>query len=60
MFFALIRGGMIAPILGGALLTIDRSFPVYFSIVIFLLAVLCVLLLHENEGRRESGPTLMH
>lgn len=51
---------MIAPILGGALLTIDRSFPVYFSIVIFLLAVLCVLLLDENEGQKGGRSALVH
>lgn len=51
---------MIAPILGGSLLTIDHSFPVYFSIVIFLLAVVCVLLLDEKEGDKGGGPTLVH
>ena len=46
-------GGMIAPILGGILLMIDRSFPVYTSVVIFAFAGFCVLLLQEKP--REAG-----
>ncbi|GJE98431.1 MFS general substrate transporter [Phanerochaete sordida] len=54
-------GGMIAPILGGMLLVIDNSFPVYASVVIFLIAGLSVLLLREKEGEREaSGGGMMH
>lgn len=54
-------GGMIAPILGGSLLMVDSSFPVYASIVIFLIAGVCVLLLREDEGDRSNGgATLMH
>lgn len=50
---------MIAPILGGTLLTIDTSFPVYASIVIFIIAGICVLLLKEEEGDREAR-TFLH
>jgi len=42
-------GGMIAPILGGQLLTIDVSFPVYTSVVVFVIAGICVLFLKEAE-----------
>ena len=41
---------MIAPMLGGILLMIDRSVPVYTSVVIFAFAGICVLLLKEDEG----------
>lgn len=52
-FFSLVpRGGMVAPILGGSLLMVNNSFPVYASIVIFLVATVCVLLLKEDEGDR--------
>ncbi|CAL1712613.1 unnamed protein product [Somion occarium] len=54
-------GGMIAPILGGSLLMINVSFPVYASIVIFLIAGVCVLLLKENEGDKgDTRASLMH
>ncbi|KDR82970.1 hypothetical protein GALMADRAFT_238679 [Galerina marginata CBS 339.88] len=58
-------GGMIAPMLGGALLMIDRSIPVYTSVVIFAIAGCCVLLLKEGEGdsargRGKNGKTIMH
>ncbi|TEB22963.1 membrane transporter [Coprinellus micaceus] len=46
-------GGMIAPILGGILLMIDRSVPVYTSVVIFAIAGFCVLLLQEKP--RQAG-----
>ena len=46
---------MIAPIVGGALLMIDPSFPVYASIVMFLLSGICVLLIKEvNSGASED------
>ena len=51
---------MIAPILGGTLLTVDHSFPVYASIVIFILAGLCVILLEEHEGDRSGERVLAH
>lgn len=51
---------MIAPMLGGALLMIDSSFPVFASIATFLLASVCVLLLRENDGARGSHGALMH
>jgi MFS family permease len=48
-------GGMIAPILGGALLMIDPSFPVYASIAVFLFSGICVLLIKEvNSGAIED------
>ncbi len=53
-------GGMIAPILGGTLLMIDHSFPVYASIGIFIVAGVCVLLLNEDEGERGGARTFAH
>ena len=41
---------MIAPILGGLLLMMNRSIPVYTSVVIFSIAGVCVLLLKEEAG----------
>jgi hypothetical protein len=52
-------GGMIAPLLGGSLLMINNSYPVYASIVIFLLAAVAVLFLRGHEGKRADGG-LMH
>ncbi|KAI0031935.1 major facilitator superfamily domain-containing protein, partial [Vararia minispora EC-137] len=43
-------GGMIAPILGGTLLMVDISFPVFASIGVFALSGMCVLFLHEGAG----------
>ncbi|KAJ7740258.1 MFS general substrate transporter [Mycena maculata] len=43
-------GGMIAPMLGGALLVFSRAAPVYTSMVAFVLAAACVLMLSEDEG----------
>ncbi|KAJ7143606.1 MFS general substrate transporter [Mycena crocata] len=43
-------GGIIAPMLGGALLLFSRAAPVYASMVVFVLAAACVLLLREDEG----------
>jgi len=43
-------GGMIAPIVGGALLMIDPSFPVYASIAMFVLSGICVLLIEEVDN----------
>ncbi|KAJ7133593.1 major facilitator superfamily domain-containing protein [Mycena epipterygia] len=50
-------GGMIAPLLGGALLLISRAAPVYTSMVAFVFAAGCVLLLSEDvgEGGRSRG-----
>lgn len=55
-------GGMIAPILGGWLLTIDVSFPVYTSVVTFVVAGFCVLLLKERERGEdeETKRVLIH
>ncbi|KIJ64572.1 hypothetical protein HYDPIDRAFT_90001 [Hydnomerulius pinastri MD-312] len=44
-------GGMIAPLLGGALLVIDRSFPVYTSVVVYIITGVFVLLLQETAGQ---------
>ncbi|KAJ6508275.1 MFS general substrate transporter [Mycena sanguinolenta] len=43
-------GGMIAPILGGVLLLFSRAAPVYTSMIMFVLAAVCVLLMKEDEG----------
>ncbi|KZP31624.1 MFS general substrate transporter [Athelia psychrophila] len=50
-------GGMIAPLMGGMLLMIDRSFPVYTSAGVFVLAGACVLMLQEDagDGKRSAG-----
>ncbi|KIL00200.1 hypothetical protein PAXRUDRAFT_821900 [Paxillus rubicundulus Ve08.2h10] len=48
-------GGMIAPLLGGALLVMDRSFPVYTSVIVYLISAACVLLLHETAGQGGEG-----
>ncbi|KAI0346052.1 MFS general substrate transporter [Trametopsis cervina] len=52
-------GGMIAPLVGGALLMINNSFPVAASITIFLIAALAVVFIRGREGNRASGG-LMH
>ncbi|KAG6835928.1 hypothetical protein H0H93_013263 [Arthromyces matolae] len=41
-------GGMIAPMLGGTLLMINQSIPVYTSVVVFVFAGFCVLLIRET------------
>ena len=46
---------MIAPILGGVLLMVDRSVPVYASVVIFAFAGVCVLLLKEENRDSTAG-----
>ena len=43
-------GGMIAPVLGGALLVVSRSLPVYTSVVVFAIAGFCTLGLRVDEG----------
>ncbi|KAH7924538.1 MFS general substrate transporter [Leucogyrophana mollusca] len=43
-------GGMIAPMLGGALLVVDRAFPVYTSVVVYILTGIFVLMLKESAG----------
>jgi hypothetical protein len=43
------RGGMVAPLIGGVLLNVDRSVPVYTSAGVFTLAGACVLLLREER-----------
>jgi hypothetical protein len=54
---------MIAPLLGGALLVMDRSIPVYASIITFVIAGFCVLMLREGEGdsgRGKAEPVIIH
>ena len=51
---------MIAPILGGSLLMIDHSVPVYTSIAVFIVAGVCVLLLEERQGERSGVRVLAH
>ncbi|TBU48542.1 MFS general substrate transporter [Dichomitus squalens] len=53
-------GGMIAPILGGSLLAIDRTVPVYTSIVIFIISGICVLLIKEREVQLGGARTFAH
>jgi len=53
-------GGMIAPLLGGLLLTIDVSFPVYVSIVTFVIAGICVLFLKEAEKQKGEERVVVH
>ncbi len=49
-----VSGGMIAPLVGGMLLMIDRTVPVYTSVVVFVIAGICVLFLKEREGHGMS------
>ena len=53
---------MIAPILGGQLLAIDVSFPVYASVVTFVVAGICVLFLKEAEKEvgEENQRVVLH
>lgn len=54
---------MIAPLIGGALLMMDRSVPVYASILTFAIAGFCVLMLREGEGdsgRSKGEPIIVH
>ncbi|KAF5376819.1 hypothetical protein D9757_008908 [Collybiopsis confluens] len=55
-------GGMIAPILGGVLLLVDRAIPVFTSVAVFCFAGLCVLLLKENagDGARRKRRNVIH
>lgn len=46
-------GGMIAPVLGGALLAISRSLPLYTSVIVFIIAGICTLMLRVEES---GGP----
>ena len=46
---------MIAPLIGGRLLVIDRSIPVYTSVVAFVIAGCCVLLLKEDSSPQKRG-----
>ncbi|KAH7885489.1 major facilitator superfamily domain-containing protein [Phlebopus sp. FC_14] len=48
-------GGMIAPLLGGTLLVVNRAFPVYTSVGVYVVSGACVLLLHETAGQNGAG-----
>lgn len=48
-------GGMIAPLLGGALLVLNRGFPVWTSVVVYGITGVFVLLLHESAGSINGG-----
>ncbi|KAG2138594.1 MFS general substrate transporter [Suillus bovinus] len=43
-------GGMIAPLLGGVLLVLNRGIPVWTSVVVYAITGVFVLLLHESAG----------
>lgn len=51
---------MIAPMLGGVLLMIDRSVPVYTSVVVFVFAGFCVLLLREGPASSKGERVIVH
>jgi hypothetical protein len=54
---------MIAPILGGVLLMMDRSIPVYTSVVVFVISGILVLLVIEpekGEGDSKAGRSVLH
>ena len=54
------RGGMISPVLGGVLLMISKSLPLYVSATMFTIAGFCILLLREDEGEgRVKGKTVL-
>lgn len=50
-------GGMIAPIVGGILLGINNSVPVYVSAVTFFLAAVCALALPFESAADVTGST---
>jgi hypothetical protein len=45
---------MIAPLIGGTLLIVDRSVPVYTSVCILAVAGICVSLLNVDERARDN------
>jgi hypothetical protein len=55
---------MIAPMMGGTLIMIDPSYPVYASSVIFTLSGICVILIEEPKGSGEDKgrrrPAIVH
>jgi len=59
-------GGMIAPLLGGQLMGIDRKLPVYVATIIFVVAGIAVLALpserapSSGNSRRADGYHLAH
>ncbi|KAH9841485.1 MFS general substrate transporter [Rhodofomes roseus] len=53
-------GGMIAPMLGGMLLAINQSIPVYVSIIVFAIAGFCVLLIREQPREHGGGRVIVH
>ncbi|KAJ8593082.1 MFS general substrate transporter [Rhizopogon salebrosus TDB-379] len=53
-------GGMIAPLLGGALLVVNRAFPVWTSVVVYVITGAFVLLLHETAGNVSAERSFVH
>ncbi|KAG1723017.1 major facilitator superfamily domain-containing protein [Suillus paluster] len=53
-------GGMIAPMLGGALLVVNRAFPVWTSVVVYGITGVFILLLHESAGNGGGERSFMH
>ncbi|KZT73865.1 MFS general substrate transporter [Daedalea quercina L-15889] len=53
-------GGMIAPMLGGVLLGVNHSVPVYASIIVFAIAGFCVLLIREQPREQSGGRVFVH
>ena len=51
---------MIAPMLGGVLLGINQSVPVYASIIVFAVAGFCVLLIREQPREQSGGRAFVH
>ena len=52
---------MIAPMLGGVLLMMDRTIPVYTSVVVFAVAGFFVLLVPEERQKKYKGErTIVH
>jgi hypothetical protein len=51
---------VVAPVLGGLLLTMDVSFPVYTSVVIFVISGVCVLFLKEREKEEGEERVIVH
>ncbi|KAM6494435.1 Major facilitator superfamily domain containing protein [Amanita muscaria] len=53
-------GGMIAPLLGGMLLVINRSIPVYTSVIIFVISGFCVLFITEDRSPQRGRRVVVH
>jgi len=51
---------MIAPMVGGALLVLNRAFPIWTSVVVYAITGVFVLLLHETVRSGSAGRSLVH